>query len=67
MNDNGNFLSKNIGAIIGIIVALILACTSLYRIVIIIIAMVGGAYIGRYIQYNKEEAKDKMKKFIDKL
>ena len=67
MNDNGNFLSKNIGAIIGIIVALILACTSLYRIVIIIVAMVGGAYIGRYIQYNKEEAKDKMKKFIDKL
>lgn len=67
MNDNGNFLSKNIGAIIGIIVALILACTSLYRIVIIIIAMVGGAYIGRYIQYNKEEAKDKIKNFIDKL
>ena len=67
MNDNGNFLSRNLGAIIGIIIALILACTKLYRVVSVIIAMVGGAYIGRYFQYNKEAAKEKMKGFIDKV
>ena len=67
MNDENNFFIKNLGAIIGIIVGLILACTNLYRVVIVIMAVAGGAYIGKYIQYNKEEAKDKMKKFIDKL
>ena len=67
MYNNDNFFSRNIGAIIGIIIALILACTKLYRVVIGIIAVIGGAYIGKYIQYNKEEAKDKVKRFIDKL
>lgn len=68
MNENNNnFLIKNLGAIIGIIIALILSCTKLYRVVIVVIAVFGGAYIGKYFQYNKEEAKDKMKKFIDKL
>ncbi len=67
MNENNNFWLKNLGAIIGIIIGAILACTKLYRVVIIIMAVIGGAYIGKYIQYNKEEAKDKMKKFIDKL
>ena len=67
MNENNNFLIKNLGAIIGIISGLILACTRLYRVVIVVMAIVGGAYIGKYIQYNKEEAKEKMKKFIDKL
>lgn len=67
MNENNSFLVKNLGAIIGIIIGLILACTRLYRVVIVIMAVVGGAYLGKYIQYNKEEAKDKVKKFIDKL
>ncbi|MBR3672990.1 MAG: DUF2273 domain-containing protein [Clostridia bacterium] len=67
MNENNSFLVKNLGAIIGIIIGLILACTRLYRVVIVIMAVAGGAYLGKYIQYNKEEAKDKMKKFIDKL
>ena len=31
------------------------------------IAVIVGAYIGRYIQYNKEEVKEKTKNFIDKL
>lgn len=67
MNDNNNFFIKNLGAIIGIVIGLILACTRLYRVVIVVMAVAGGAYIGKYIQYNKEEAKDKVKKFIDKL
>ena len=67
MNENNNFIAKNLGAIIGIIVGLILACTRLYRVVIVIMEITGGAMLGKYIQYNKEEAKDKVKKFIDRL
>ena len=67
MNENNNFFAKNLGAIIGIVIALILACTRLYRVVIVIIAVIGGAYIGKYIQYNKEDAKEKLKIIIDKL
>lgn len=67
MNENNNFLAKNLGAIIGIIIGLILACTRLYRVVIVIMAITGGAMIGKYIQYNKEEAKEKVKSFIDRL
>lgn len=55
------------GAIIGGIIALILSCTGLYRIVIALVLIGIGAYIGNYIQHNKQEAKDKAKDFIDKL
>ena len=67
MGDNNNFFIKNLGAIIGIIIGGVLACTSLYRAVIFVIAIYIGARIGQYIQYNKEEAKEKTKNFIDKL
>lgn len=67
MYENDNFFAKNLGAIIGIIVGLILACTSLYRVVLTILAIIGGAYLGKYIQYNKESLKEKTKNFIDKL
>lgn len=67
MNENNNFFTKNLGAIIGIIIGLVLACTRLYRVVIVIGAVTGGAFLGKYIQYNKEEAKENVKKFIDKL
>ena len=67
MNDYNNFFSRNLGAIIGIIIGLVLSCTGLYRLVLVIGAVVGGAFIGKYIQYNKEDVKEKTKDFIDKL
>jgi uncharacterized membrane protein len=67
MNDNNNFFIKNIGAIIGVIIGLILACTGLYKIILILVAIVGGGYVGYYIQYNKESVKEKTIKFINKL
>lgn len=67
MNENNNFFLKNLGAIIGAIVGLVLACTGFYRYVVAIIALVLGAYIGKRIQYNKEELKEKAKDLIDKL
>lgn len=67
MNDNNNFFVKNIGAIIGVIIGLILACTGLYKVILILVAIVGGGYVGYYIQYNKESVKEKTIKFINKL
>lgn len=67
MNDNNNFFIKNIGAIIGVIIGLILACTGLYKVILILVAIVGGGYVGYYIQYNKESVKEKTIKFINKL
>ncbi len=67
MNEYNNFFSKNLGAIIGFIIGIILACTQLYRAVLIIVAAVGGAFIGKYVQYNKQKVKDILKNFIDRL
>ena len=66
-DNNNNFFIKNLGAIIGIIIGAILACTNLYRILLFITAVYIGARIGAHVQYNKEELKEKSKNFIDKL
>lgn len=66
-DNNNNFFIKNLGAIIGIIVGAVLACTGLYRVMIFIIAVYIGAKAGAYTQYHKEELKEKSKNFIDKL
>ncbi len=67
MGDNNNFFAKNLGAIIGMIIGGVLACTGLYRAMIFVVSIVIGAYFGKYVQYNKEELKEKTKNFIDKL
>ncbi len=61
------FFEKYGGAIIGGIVALILACTSLYRVVIGIVLGVIGMWAGNYLQKNKESVKEKLKNLIDKM
>lgn len=67
MNEYGNFFQKFGGAIIGGIIALVLACTSLYRFIIAIIFIVLGMWAGNYIQKNKEIVKEKLKNLIDKM
>ena len=67
MGDNNNFFAKNLGAIIGMSIGGVLACTGLYRAMIFVVIIVIGAYFGKYVQYNKEELKEKTKNFIDKL
>ena len=53
--------------IIGIIVAIVLLCTQLYRLIIGIILIFVCGYAGNYIQHNKFEVKEKLKNFIDRL
>ena len=67
MEDIKNFLSKYKGAIIGVIVAIIILATRLYEVIVGILLILAGAFVGNYIQQNKDEVKDKTKKFIDKM
>ena len=61
------FFQKFGGAIIGGIIALVLACTSLYRVVIGIVLVAIGMCAGNYFQKNKEVVKEKLKSLIDKM
>lgn len=67
MEDIKNFISKYKGAIIGVIVAIIILATRLYEVIVGILLILAGAFVGNYIQQNKDEVKDKTKKFIDKM
>ncbi len=55
------------GIIIGAVVAMIILFTKLYSIIIALILIAVCMYVGYYIQNNKYEVKEKLKKFIDKL
>lgn len=67
MEDIKNFLSKYKGAIIGVIVAIIILATRLYEVIVGILLILACAFVGNYIQQNKDEVKEKTKKFIDKM
>lgn len=61
------FFQKNGGAIIGGLIAFVLACTKLYRVVIAIVLVAIGMWAGNYFQKNKEFVKEKLKNLIDKM
>lgn len=67
MDDFKKFMAQYGGIIIGVIVAIILLCTNLYKLIIGIILIFVCGYAGNYIQHNKFEVKEKLKNFIDKL
>ena len=67
MDELKKFMSQYGGMIIGIIVAIVLLCTQLYRLIIGIILIFVCGYAGNYIQHNKFEVKEKLKNFIDRL
>lgn len=61
------FVIDNKYPIIGFIVAIVLIATGLYKLIIPIALIIFGIYSGIYFQKNKEEVKEKIKNFIDKL
>lgn len=67
MEEFGSFLKKHAGAIVGGVIALVLACTRLYRIMIAVVFVIFGIWAGNYIQRNKEMVKEKLKNIIDKM
>ncbi len=56
-----------LGFIVGLVLAILLLCTNLYKLIIGIALIIACIYFGNYIQRNKEDVKDKVKKFIDRL
>ena len=56
-----------LGFIVGLVLAILLLCTNLYKLIIGIALIIACIYFGNYIQRNKENVKDKVKKFIDRL
>ncbi len=67
MEDLKKFISKYWGALVGGIIALILACTGLYRLIVGIVLVFIGAWAGNYFQHNKDKVKTNLKKYIDKM
>ena len=61
------FVMDNKYPIIGLIIAIVLIATGLYKLIIPIALIFFGIYGGIYFQKNKEEVKEKIKNFIDKL
>lgn len=67
MEEIKNFIMKYRGAIIGGIVAVLLLLTRLYDLIVGIVLICLGIYIGNYVQLHKETVKDKLRKIIDKM
>lgn len=67
MDDFKGFMSQYGGMIIGIIIAILLLLTKFYELIIAIVLIAVCGYAGFYFQHNKDNVKDKLKKFIDKL
>ena len=62
-----DFWNNYKGAIIGVVIAILILMTNLYKLIITIIVLVLGAIVGNYIQQNKQIVKDRLKGFIDRF
>ena len=67
MNGLKEFWNQYKGAIIGIIVAILILVTRLHDLVLAIVVVFLGAFIGNYVQQNKDFVKTKLKNIIDKM
>lgn len=67
MEEFKKFFSTYGGAIIGAIIAIIILCTHLYDLIIWVLFICLGIFLGNYIQHNKSYVKEKLKNFIDRL
>lgn len=67
MEELKNFVKEYRGAIIGGLIAVLILCTGLYRLVVGIILITIGIFVGNYVQKNKYDVKEKIKNFIDKF
>ncbi len=62
MDDFKKFINQYKGAIIGVIIAIVLLATRLYDVIIGILIILAGAFVGNYVQQNKDDVKAKLKK-----
>ena len=62
-----DFWNSYKGAIIGVIIAVLILITRLHDLILAIAIIGVCAFIGNYVQQNKEDVKTKLKSFIDKM
>ena len=67
MNSIKEFWNSYKGAILGVIFAILIIMTNLYKLIVAIVLIILGAIVGNYIQQNKQIVKDRLKNFIDKF
>ena len=67
MDNFKKFVSEYRGAIIGGLIAVLILCTQLYKLIIGIVLIYIGVFVGNYIQRNKYDVKEKLKRFIDRI
>lgn len=67
MNSIKEFWSNYKGAILGVILAILIIMTNLYKLIVAVVLIILGAIVGNYIQQNKQIVKDRLKNFIDKF
>ena len=67
MENFKDFVIRYRGALIGAFVAILLLLTKVYHLIIGIILITIGVFVGNYVQHNKYDVKEKIKSFIDKL
>jgi uncharacterized membrane protein len=66
-NDFKKFCLEHKGAILGGLIAIIIACTGLLKLLVIFVIIALGIWFGNYVQKNKEKVKETLKNFIDKF
>ena len=67
MNGFKDFWNQYKGAIIGVIIAILILIRRLHDLILAIVVLFLGAFIGNYVQQNKEFVKTRLKNFIDKM
>ncbi len=67
MENIKDFWNNYKGAIIGIIIAILILATRIYNFILAVVLLVIGAFAGNYIQQNKDNVKEKIKNFIDRM
>ena len=61
------FVTQFKGAIIGIIVGVLILITRLHDLILAIMLLILCAFIGNYVQQNKEKVKNILRGFLDKV
>ena len=67
MNSLKEFWNQYKGAIIGVVIAILILITRLHDLILAIVVLILGAFIGNYVQQNKDSVKTKLKDLIDKM
>ena len=67
MNNFVEFFKRNLGALIGLVIGIVMVVCGLSYFVVNLSIMIGFALLGRYFQYHKEAVKEKLKLWIDKI